>query len=52
VSSVTQLIVSVLVRRDGPMLLVEEITGCDCAPLESFLSGEAPAGATYVADRT
>ena len=24
----------------------------DCAPLERFLSGEAPAGATYVADRT
>ena len=24
----------------------------DCAPLERFLSGEAPVGATYVADRT
>jgi 8-oxo-dGTP diphosphatase len=28
------------------------VTWYDCAPLERFLSGEAPAGATYVADRT
>jgi 8-oxo-dGTP diphosphatase len=28
------------------------VTWYDCVPLERFLSGEAPAGATYVADRT